>query len=453
MPYLNQSTLFCSAVETALLTQCSYKIHQNAKNCNTGKDARKMEVLQYFAHPADSVIQATALPIFTAIDHCRDISQDTSRWRVAKICFSPITLPAKLLIALVGSALSLIYGITQVVLPIHTIIDICRGRKAAEKFFADREELKKNNPKALDLLNRTHSAEPVQTAGELPSNITEKIVNILTRRQPKNAIEYLISIVAHNPQLKDQLIDTYGLKDEMFLRPYHQRKNQQQGGGLVTGNVLFSMYLGELDGCLCLTPSGKYLGEKSPKGLVAYTPEMGILVSPKTAYDSIKQILTYEIEKNPAERPQKIILPMTWEKNGIAHATQLVIEPSSEDLHEARITMINTNGNAPRLFIDFEHEVIKAAKEVYASSKSVAIRNEKSIYTTSYSCSIDTIEIARDLVHVSNVQEAVKKGLRRRTSEQDRAARERHGKDVLDFFRHLSQNWNVGGYSRPQFFT
>ena len=68
----------------------------------------------------------------------------------------------------------------------------------------------------------------------------------------------------------------------------------------------------------------------------------------------------------------------------------------------------------------FEKEAIRASLDVYNSPLTTTSRNEKTIYTTAYSCSDDIIEIACELAEVDNVQEAVKRELPRKSAEDDK---------------------------------
>jgi hypothetical protein len=96
---------------------------------------------------------------------------------------------------------------------------------------------------------------------------------------------------------------------------------------------------------------------------------------------------------------------------------------------------LTPNGNYPTLFIDYEREALQGAREIYHSPSSKTFRNEISIFTTAYSCSHDIVDLSCKLADVSNIQETVKNGLIRKTAEEDRQVRVRHGEDVYKFYQ------------------
>lgn len=273
---------------------------------------------------------------------------------------------------------------------------------------------------------------------EIPQEIRTQIIRQLQVREPKNGLELLYSMACDPPEDKEYLHQCLGLKDDTdLLRSYYNRYDTTASYNTVLSNILFSIYF-DGDSYACVSAKGIYLEGKSPKDKITYIPEAWASSSPENAAESTIIFLTNEKEKNPEERPAKIFIAMHWDKSEIGHVALLVIEPSTEIINQARITMINTNGNSPTFFLDFEEKVIEAAHSVYNSSRTVAIRNEKSIYTTVYSCGPDIIELARSLALEANVQDKVKKGLLRRSAKEDAQARIEHGEAVLKFFKNYT---------------
>lgn len=283
----------------------------------------------------------------------------------------------------------------------------------------------------IDYLDRRfHRVVVVKRAEPKTHELIIRICKYLETHAPSNAVEYLVSLM--NLENAVPIAKYFRLCDQHLLQAFRHRENVRSSSG--ASHVLFSYYLGSLKGCPCLAPTGEYVGHQSALGKVVYAVETGKSCSPLEVHDSVYYLLRNELAKNAGQRPQKIFIPMGWEKEGIQHCTLLVVEPSSTNEREARVTMINTNGNSPTKYIDYEKEALRAAQEIYHAKETVVSRNEKSIYTTAFSCGHDNVEIACELAQVDNVQETVRRGLSKRTPEEDRKNRLKHGEDVVKFF-------------------
>lgn len=132
-------TLNNSWVSSTLLTPCSHYTHQLALETEGAFASRGVQLLQYFAKPIDSVIQAVAMLAFTFYDHFRDISYDLKsrniRTLIVKSLLTPINLPLKMLAASVMSLGFLSGGIFQLVIPYQTIYSVVKGKQAAHFYF------------------------------------------------------------------------------------------------------------------------------------------------------------------------------------------------------------------------------------------------------------------------------------------------------------------------------
>jgi hypothetical protein len=265
--------------------------------------------------------------------------------------------------------------------------------------------------------------------------ITQNILNHLKTHPPSNAIEYLVEQLNHFDNKEGETYSSYyELTTANFLAPYTYRHDQSKGGSIVKSCLLKSIYLGAYSHCLCLAPTGEYLDKKDPSGKVAYNVEVSQAADCESVYNIVATELKLELKKNPTQRPQKIMMGLMWAKGNVGHAALLVIEPSSEDLNAAHITMINTHGDSVSLFRDYEKRAVEAACSVYSSKQTLTTRNTQSLFATATSCSVDSIEITRSLVDQPNVYNFVKnKQLKIRSCAEDKIAREQHGEDVKKY--------------------
>jgi hypothetical protein len=67
------------------------------------KMAKAIQCLHYIAHPIDALIQAIAMPIFTFIDHMRNLPRGGLGNACIKVLLTPITLPIKIACSLLVS--------------------------------------------------------------------------------------------------------------------------------------------------------------------------------------------------------------------------------------------------------------------------------------------------------------------------------------------------------------
>lgn len=302
------------------------------------------------------------------------------------------------------------------------------GHLVCRLFFYDRKTVK--DPDTPESKKVQKVAQKLQEHLDLPQNIAGQIANYLKKHPPRNAIEYLVSYCT-----KESYRKVMGLHDRDLLMAYRERANPKGPGSKSMTNALLSYYFGKMKKGSCVLSSGEYLGE-IPEGAIAYTYEVTEAKTPLMAHQLVESFLRLELEKNQTMRPKKIFIPMSWNKEGIGHSALLVVEPSPEELREARITVINSHGDSLKMYREYELEVMRAAREIYSSPKTSVIRNTKRFYTTAYSCSHDMIEVAKNLAKVPDAQAAVKKGLPVQTAAHDKRVRLEHGEDLLKFFLH-----------------
>lgn len=271
-----------------------------------------------------------------------------------------------------------------------------------------------------------------KSSENLPSNILEKLTEHIKHHRCMNAIEYMAFRYTDftKPHIQVVVRNAFQLNDHELLAAYTQRHDLTALPNFGTFNALYSTYFKDYP---CFSRNGGY--SKDSKDQVVYTPKFGRMLYPDDIYDVVKSTLDNELTQNVDKRPSKIIYPMFWTHREVKRCVILFIEPSSADTKEARITMLNTRGNNGKLFWEFEQAAMKAAKEIYTSPKTVAVRNEKLLAATLYSSLHDCIEIARKLAEVPNIQEAVQKGLPRITATEDAENRIKHGEDLLQFYQ------------------
>lgn len=176
--------------------------------------------------------------------------------------------------------------------------------------------------------------------------------------------------------------------------------------------------------------------------------------SPQELKEKITNILAEELNGNWQERPQKIFLSLYLHhpKNpNMTHASFVVIEPlahgdafsnNAKDLSDeqlkrltsARITYFNSHGDQDFGFQDYEKAALEGAKVVYSHSTEAA--NKSPVFVGSGSCGPDHLEFMLQLAEekITNVQEAVRKGLKQRTPKEDANTRIRHGADILAYY-------------------
>lgn len=283
--------------------------------------------------------------------------------------------------------------------------------------------------------------------------ICDRIYQSIKPDNPQNATEYTIA-VSSNTSLPKEVRDAskclFRLKNDHILRPYKFKTDTSTGHALPNTNMLFDFYLNRQD-CTFIDRNGASMNGPA-KDKIAYTCEIHKSYEPKTIQSEIRNFLGLELFQNRDSRPKKIFIPLSVDKNELGHSILLVVEPSSKNNTEARITMINTHGDSLSLYREFEEAALKGAKEIYSSPNTTTSRNTKCIYTTAKSCGPDVVELARDLMDVENVQETVKKGLPRKTSEDDKKARLEQGEAIHQFLaRYFSdEELNALAANTPQ---
>lgn len=276
---------------------------------------------------------------------------------------------------------------------------------------------------------------PSEDAKSIAVQLAQKIKN----KNPQNSFEYILKI-ASNPALPKEIQDSlhviFQLDSKYILNAYTGRENLNTGHYVSTTNILFSHYFNRHD-CTFIDLNGSSMNG-SPSDKIAYTCQFIVMEDPNLVAETVRNFLGKELARNMHNRPQKIFIPLVFRKHSHYHSVLLVVEPSSSKINEARITMVNTHGDSLKLYLDLEEGALKGAKEVYSSTNSIVLRNKKCIYTTARSCGPDTIEIARSLMDVENVQATVKNGLPRKTKEDDKNARLEHGEATDHFLKAYS---------------
>jgi len=136
-------TINNSWVSATLLSPCSHAVNRLALKADNEGGAGGVQLLQYFAKPVDSIVQAVAMIAFTFYDHFRDISYDIQSRNIGtvilKSLLTPINLPLKLFCASIGSVGFLLGGASQLVVPYQTIYSVVKGKRAAHFYFYENE--------------------------------------------------------------------------------------------------------------------------------------------------------------------------------------------------------------------------------------------------------------------------------------------------------------------------
>lgn len=158
------STLDSSYVATINFSPCSYLINDQALKAKNETGAKWIQGLHYLSQPIDGVIQAIAMPIFTLIDHFRDISRSSLGVKCIKVICTPISLPVKLAYALFCSVCFFVKGVGQLVFPVTAIRGALDGKQAANEFFYEIYEMKQRHQfpvylKPIEILSPIHDGD------------------------------------------------------------------------------------------------------------------------------------------------------------------------------------------------------------------------------------------------------------------------------------------------------
>lgn len=135
------STLQTSVAAATSFSPCSYLVNHLTLQVESGTACRALQALQYLAKPVDAVIQATALPIFTLIDHIRSLGRGSCATIFVKVVLTPISLPVKLFFSIFLSAGYLFNGAVQLIIPYSMIYGVIKGREAALRYFYEMSEI------------------------------------------------------------------------------------------------------------------------------------------------------------------------------------------------------------------------------------------------------------------------------------------------------------------------
>lgn len=148
------STLQTSAAATSMFCPLTQAVQL------AGKKVKAARALHYFAFPVDSVIQAVAMPVFTLIDHFRDIVVDfrngRKKWGAAKVIASVVSLPIKELGAVALSTGYLFNGAASLIFPWHLLGVLL----IEDDFFKAMDEY------MLNYQSKAYSIRPLRPLGE-----------------------------------------------------------------------------------------------------------------------------------------------------------------------------------------------------------------------------------------------------------------------------------------------
>lgn len=129
------STLQTSWAAATSFSPCSYLLNNLVLRLKNKKAIKVLQGFQYLAKPIDAVIQAIAMPIFTIIDHTRDLVKGNLLKISIKLLLTPISLPLKLFFSLFVSAGYLFNGGLQLVIPYSMIYCVAKEKEAPLKYF------------------------------------------------------------------------------------------------------------------------------------------------------------------------------------------------------------------------------------------------------------------------------------------------------------------------------
>lgn len=297
---------------------------------------------------------------------------------------------------------------------------------AIEKQFNQQVKKKKIEPELNDsIIETTNAKRRTSTSFDTTIDLHQKVIDYLQHHKPSNAFEWVLQNSTF-PQDHDP--------NQMIYEAY-LRRHEQEIGNTLQVNAILSAYLSKRADVGCLSPQGLSMENQSQKPRFYYTPVHQISQNIEDVQVHLFILLHNEMCYHPQHRPEKIIIPMNWRKDHLCHSTFMIIEPSSQEIKEARITMVNNNGDHPATFLAYENAAIQAAKDVYSSPKTTAVRNQNSIYTTAYSCTRDTVRLIRDLIDEPNAQEKVRRGLQRMALSEDEKHRLENGVEMMLFYQ------------------
>jgi hypothetical protein len=171
----NVNTFEVSLESAVHLSPCSYAVHKTASTLKGNTTNAVASAFLYIAKPIDRIIQAVSLPIFTIVDHFRDIYHEKGTMKLLKIIATPLSLPLKLIMAAFISAIILVDGAIQTAVPYQTIHAVKNGKKANAQYF----DYQKNQdyPDSIHLgKTRYRGASRVAAEDEKPNRSGELLV-------------------------------------------------------------------------------------------------------------------------------------------------------------------------------------------------------------------------------------------------------------------------------------
>ena len=180
-------------------------------------------------------------------------------------------------------------------------------------------------------------------------------------------------------------------------------------------DALISYYMAKRDeenlktDSVFINQDGTTLPTEDMKDKIAFSHHLTLKNATLEGTRALTNLLENELRAHPDKRPAKVFVPYSLNIPGKTnHVVFLVIEPDTNDLRKANITMINTLGNSGvNSYLQEENLILEAAKSIYNSRETKTVKNQKATFSGPY-CGIDCIENIRLLASVNDVQEYIR---------------------------------------------
>lgn len=132
------TTIQTAYAETVMFTPVTHQIHKISLKSESENVKIVAMFATYASYPIDSIIQSIAMLCFTATTHFRDIKANFQNKEIAlgiaKIPFSLVSIPTKLLISSAVSAGFIFNAMLGLVFPLHAIFN-STNENSSERFF------------------------------------------------------------------------------------------------------------------------------------------------------------------------------------------------------------------------------------------------------------------------------------------------------------------------------
>ncbi len=263
----------------------------------------------------------------------------------------------------------------------------------------------------------------------------QAIINYVKTHATANTIERMIFLL----MLRDGVAKTswdQGISIESLTKEC--QKNTGGYTSVYNNAILSSLFESDRE-AVALTEDGKLMQDKGKFYKTAYCLDVGNRNSPKDSWEYIASILTqlYK-ETSDHKRIGKLFIPLGWSDKGTGHEVLLIIETNKGS---PRITLLNTHGNSLNKYKHYEDYLVKQLEGFFGigsmppilkflsffTSSFVAggtiYKNTKTIYSTAYSCGPDIMHIIESLKDCPNIQERIKQGLPRLSSDESQQTR------------------------------